>query len=95
MGGTTAVAHGGNPQDRAASPRPHWLPKTALHRFLTFFSQTSVGKIGHGDFSGIQRLCQHLDNLISKISKAKGKQKYRMRKAARRMVIRIQSLEVV
>ncbi len=73
-------------------PRPRCLPKTALHRFLTFFSQTSVGKIGHGDFSGIQHLCQHLDNLISKISKAKGKQKYRMRKAARRMVIRIQSL---
>ncbi|NEO15968.1 MAG: hypothetical protein F6J98_07550 [Moorea sp. SIO4G2] len=33
MGETTAVAHGGNPQDRAASPRPHWLPKTALHRY--------------------------------------------------------------
>ncbi|NEQ11440.1 MAG: hypothetical protein F6K37_37795, partial [Moorea sp. SIO4E2] len=30
MGGTTAVAHGGNPQDRAASPRPRCLPKTAL-----------------------------------------------------------------
>ncbi|NEP51842.1 MAG: hypothetical protein F6K65_24840 [Moorea sp. SIO3C2] len=31
---TTAVAHGGNPQDRAASPRPRCLPKTALHRFF-------------------------------------------------------------
>ncbi|WAN69546.1 hypothetical protein BJP36_36250 [Moorena producens JHB] len=30
MGETTAVAHGGNPQDRAASPRPRCLPKTAL-----------------------------------------------------------------
>ncbi|WP_158517416.1 hypothetical protein [Moorena producens] len=30
MGGTTAVAHGGDPQDRAASPRPRCLPKTAL-----------------------------------------------------------------
>ncbi|WAN69569.1 hypothetical protein BJP36_36385 [Moorena producens JHB] len=30
---TTAVAHGGDPQDRAASPRPRCLPKTALHRF--------------------------------------------------------------
>ncbi|NEO37078.1 MAG: IS200/IS605 family element transposase accessory protein TnpB [Moorea sp. SIOASIH] len=63
-----------------------------VRTFLTFFSQTSVGKIGHGDFSRIQRLCQHLDNLISKISKAKGKRKRRMRKAARRMVIRIQNL---
>ncbi|NEO38116.1 MAG: hypothetical protein F6J90_17985 [Moorea sp. SIOASIH] len=32
MGETTAVAHGGDPQDRAASPRPRCLPKTALHR---------------------------------------------------------------
>ncbi|WP_158517079.1 hypothetical protein [Moorena producens] len=30
VAGGTAVAHGGDPQDRAASPRPHWLPKTAL-----------------------------------------------------------------
>ncbi|NEP35059.1 MAG: IS200/IS605 family element transposase accessory protein TnpB [Moorea sp. SIO1G6] len=63
-----------------------------VRTFLTFFSETSVGKIGNGDFSQIQRLCQHLDNLISKISKAKGGQKRRMRKASRRMVIRIQNL---
>ncbi|NEO72856.1 MAG: hypothetical protein F6K52_26125 [Moorea sp. SIO3H5] len=25
MGGTTAVAHGGNPQDRAAFPRPRCI----------------------------------------------------------------------
>ncbi|NEP49687.1 MAG: hypothetical protein F6K65_13090 [Moorea sp. SIO3C2] len=30
MGETTAIASGGNPQDRAASPRPRCLPKTAL-----------------------------------------------------------------
>ncbi|NEO41339.1 MAG: hypothetical protein F6J90_35445 [Moorea sp. SIOASIH] len=30
MGETTAVAHGGNPQDRAASPRPRCI---ALIRF--------------------------------------------------------------
>ncbi|WP_158516944.1 hypothetical protein [Moorena producens] len=28
MGETTPVAHGGNPLWR------HWLPKTALHRFI-------------------------------------------------------------
>ncbi|NEO64652.1 MAG: hypothetical protein F6J98_31310 [Moorea sp. SIO4G2] len=27
MGETTAVAHGGNPQDRAASPRPRCIAK--------------------------------------------------------------------
>ena len=63
-----------------------------VRTFLTFFSETSVGKIGHGDFSQIQRLCQHLDNLLSKISKAKRGQKRRMRKAARRMIVRIQNL---
>ncbi|WP_364420578.1 transposase [Moorena sp. SIO3H5] len=63
-----------------------------VRTFVTFFSKTSVGKIGHGDFSRIQRLCQHLDNLLSRISKAKRGQKRRMRKAARRMVIKIQNL---
>ncbi|NEO64388.1 MAG: hypothetical protein F6J98_29865 [Moorea sp. SIO4G2] len=32
MGETTAVAHGGNPQDRAASPRPRCI---ALRQFLS------------------------------------------------------------
>lgn len=63
-----------------------------VRTFLTFFSENSIGKIGQGDFSRIQRLCSHLDCLLSKISKAKGKQKRRMRKAARRIVIKIQNL---
>ncbi|NEO23328.1 MAG: transposase [Moorea sp. SIO4A1] len=63
-----------------------------VRTFITFFSEKSVGKIGHGDFSRIQRICQHLDNLLSRISKAKGGQKRRRRKAARRMVIKIQNL---
>ncbi len=63
-----------------------------VRTFITFFSETSVGQIGCGDFAQIQRLCQHLDNLKSKISKAQGGQKRRMRKAARRMTIKIQNL---
>ena len=63
-----------------------------VRTFITFFSETSVGKIGHGDFSRIQRLCQHLDNLYSKISKANRGQKRRIPKAARRMIIKIQNL---
>ncbi|WP_287296334.1 transposase [Moorena sp. SIO2C4] len=63
-----------------------------VRTFITFFSETSVGKIGDGDFSRIQRLCQHLDNLMSRISKSKAGQKRRRRKAARRMVIKIQNL---
>ncbi|NET80719.1 MAG: transposase [Moorea sp. SIO1F2] len=63
-----------------------------VRTFVTFFSEASVGKIGHGDFYRIQRLCQHLDNLLSKISKAKREQKRRMIKASRRMVVKIQNL---
>ncbi|AOW99371.1 transposase [Moorena producens PAL-8-15-08-1] len=63
-----------------------------VRTFLTFFSETSVGKIGNGDFSKIQRICSHLDSLMSRISKAKKGQKRRMRKAARRMIIKIQNL---
>ncbi|NEP34054.1 MAG: IS200/IS605 family element transposase accessory protein TnpB [Moorea sp. SIO1G6] len=63
-----------------------------VRTFLTFFSENSVGKIGEGDFSGIQRLCAHLDKLVGKISFSKGKQKRRMKKAARRMTIKIQNL---
>ncbi|NEQ85642.1 MAG: transposase [Moorea sp. SIO2I5] len=63
-----------------------------VRTFVTFFSENSVGKIGDGDFSRIQRLCAHLDALISKISKSRGKQKRRRRKAARRMTIKIQNL---
>ena len=51
-----------------------------------------MGKIGNGDFSKIQRLCHHLDKLIGKISRAKGGQKRRMRKAARRITIKIENL---
>ncbi|WP_293116081.1 transposase [Moorena sp. SIO4G3] len=63
-----------------------------VRTFITFFSETSVGKIGQGDFSRIQRLCQYLDNLFSNISKAKAGQKRRMRKAARRIIVKIQNL---
>ncbi len=63
-----------------------------VRTFITFFSENSVGKIGSGDFSRIQRLCQHLDDLKSKISKAIAGQKRRIPKAARRMVIKIQNL---
>ncbi|NEO39644.1 MAG: hypothetical protein F6J90_26255 [Moorea sp. SIOASIH] len=31
MGETTAVAHGGNPQDRAASPRPRCIAIAVRH----------------------------------------------------------------
>lgn len=63
-----------------------------VRSFLTFFSPWSVGKIGNGDFSRITRLCQHLDKLVSKLSKATGRSKRNMRKASDRLRSRITHL---
>lgn len=60
-----------------------------VRTFATFFSSEAAGKLGEGDFSRIQRLCQHLDNLISKRSKCK---KNSLRKAQRRAVQKIRNL---
>ncbi|WP_293062661.1 MULTISPECIES: hypothetical protein [unclassified Moorena] len=37
MGETTAVAHGGNPQDRAASPRPRCIAPKLRNLVLAYF----------------------------------------------------------
>jgi putative transposase len=63
-----------------------------VRTFMSFYSEVLHGKIGEGDFQRIYRLCLHLDRLISLISKAKCKQKRRMRKAAERMRWRIWDL---
>jgi putative transposase len=63
-----------------------------IRTFLTFFSEKKVGKIGESDFSRIQRLCHHLDDLISRFSFVKAPQRRRMKKAAARIRIRIRNL---
>ncbi|OQX24300.1 MAG: hypothetical protein BWK80_21475 [Desulfobacteraceae bacterium IS3] len=63
-----------------------------VRTFQTFYSPVTAGKIGTGDFGRVQRLCQHLDNLYSKISKAKCKQKRRLKKAAVRIREKIKNL---
>jgi putative transposase len=63
-----------------------------VRTFLTYFSETGCGKLGIGDFGKIQRLCEHVDNLISRISKASHQQKQRFKKAAARMRWRIRDL---
>jgi putative transposase len=80
-----AITHADN-QGRVVAIDP------GVRTFATFFSETSVGKIGEGDFSRIQRLCHHLDDLISRSSKAKSSQKRKMRKAASRMRLKIRDL---
>jgi len=56
-----------------------------VRTFMSFYSEVLHGKIGEGDFQRIYRLCLNLDKLISKISKAKCKQKRRLKQAAERM----------
>lgn len=64
-----------------------------IRNFMTFFSETSCGKLGQGDFSRIQRLCAYLDCLLSK--KAKRKDRFfrrHIQKAIQRMRSRIRNL---
>ena len=37
-----------------------------VRTFLTYFSETDCGKLGHHAFGRIQRLCHWLDDLISR-----------------------------
>ena len=63
-----------------------------VRTFATFYSPNSCGKLGCEDFSRVQRLCYWLDDLISRMSKACRRQRYKMRKAADRMRWRIRDL---
>jgi len=64
-----------------------------IRSFITFYSLEHSGHLGKGDFSRIQRLCSHLDNLISKRDLTKNKQKRRsLTKASRKMRAKIKNL---
>ena len=64
-----------------------------VRTFLTYFSETDCGKIGHHAFGRIQRLCHWLDDLISRTAKAPNRRKRRqMRSAQARMRQRITNL---
>jgi len=64
-----------------------------VRSFISFYGEDSAGNIGEGDFSRIQRLCAHLDQLVSKRDKCKAKQKKRsITKAIRRMHAKIRQL---
>ena len=64
-----------------------------IRSFLTWFSETDAGHIAPGAFGKIQRLCAHLDNLLSRAKLEKRRfakrNKYR---AADRMRVRIRNL---
>ena len=63
-----------------------------IRTFLTGFADNCVFKIGEGDFSKIAKLCKFADKLLSKIAKAKCRQKQRMRKALSRLKYKIWDL---
>ena len=63
-----------------------------VRSFLTWYCADSVGKIGEGAFFRIQRLCERLDDLLSRAQKSPARQRRNMRRAAGRMRIRIENL---
>ena len=60
--------------------------------FLTWYCADSVGKIGEGAFFRIQRLCERLDDLLSRAATSPSRRRRNMRRAANRMRLRIENL---
>ena len=63
-----------------------------VRSFLTWYCADSVGKIGDGAFFRIQRLCERLDDLLSRAQKSPSRRRRNMRRATGRMRLRIESL---
>jgi len=64
-----------------------------VRSFISFFSTTGMfGHIGKHDIGRIQRLCEYLDKLTGKMSKAKSNQRQRLKKASQRLRWKIKDL---
>jgi putative transposase len=63
-----------------------------VRTFLTGYDGESFQEFGKADIGRIQRLCSHLDNLLSRASQACRRQKRKMYQAANRIRIRIRNL---
>ncbi|MGD1809686.1 RNA-guided endonuclease InsQ/TnpB family protein [Dapis sp. BLCC M126] len=64
-----------------------------VRTFITGYDGGKIVEFGHGDMGKIQRLCSHLDNLMSRIDLSVAKRQRRaMRKARYRIYEKIQSL---
>jgi putative transposase len=75
-----------SPKDRILAIDP------GVRTFITGFDGSEFIEIGKGDMGRINGLCSHLDDLMSRISKEKGKKKAKMRKAAHRLRNKIRNL---
>jgi putative transposase len=63
-----------------------------MRTFLTGFDGHRFVEFGRGDIGRITRLCQHLDDLVSRMSKASRQQRRRMRQAANRLRLKVRNL---
>ena len=63
-----------------------------VRSFLSWYCAESVGKIGEGVFFRIQRLCERLDDLLSRSAKSPARRRRNMRRAAGRMRLRVENL---
>ena len=82
--------------DVRPSPRENQARVVALDPgvrcFLAWYCEDSVGRIGAGAFFRIQRLCERLDDLLSRAAQAPSRRRRNMRRAAGRMRLRIEAL---
>ncbi len=63
-----------------------------VRSFLTGYDGDKVIEIGNNDIGRITRLCQHLDDLISRSTKVNAKSRKSMRRAANKLRDKIQNL---
>ena len=83
---TSALVRKREPSGRVVTLDP------GVRTFLTYFSETGCSWIGHHAINKIQRLCYHLDDLLSRAAKATRSKRRNMRRAAKRMRTRIRNL---
>ena len=63
-----------------------------VRSFLAWYCAGSVGKIAEGAYFRVQRLCERLDDLLSRAQKSPARRRRNMRRAAGRMRVRIENL---
>ena len=63
-----------------------------VRSFMTWYCADSVGKIGEGAFFRIQRLCERLDDLLSRAAKSPARRRRNIRRAVNRMRLKVENL---
>ena len=63
-----------------------------VRTFMTYFTEDGFGWIGYQAINRIQRLCQHLDNLLCRAATVKRPLRRTLRKAANKIRVKIRNL---